>query len=333
MTEPTIRVLSLGAGVQSTTLLLMACEGKFVPGLDAAIFADTRWEPSAVYRHLGKLSAAAAEAGIPVFVISKGDLRADLLNPDKMSIIPAFTLAPDGNRGMQGRKCTVNYKLVPIRRQTRFMLGGRAVTSACRFCDGTGQRIAPWRVKRGNPVLGTCSVCDGQREVTRVGQPARDRWAEAWVGFSTDEIGRVSSHADTRYSRSRYPLLELGMSRTQCEMYLRHRGWGSVAKSACIGCPYHGNRHWREMRDTRPADFADAVQFDEAYRVGAGMASQRFLHESCLPLAVAPIDKIQRREHEQLDLLDLEYSLRIEEGDPDGCSPYGCRSGARAGAA
>jgi hypothetical protein len=36
-----LRVLSLGAGVQSTTLALMAAEGK-LPGLDAAIFADTR---------------------------------------------------------------------------------------------------------------------------------------------------------------------------------------------------------------------------------------------------------------------------------------------------
>ena len=38
-----MRVLSLGAGVQSSTLLLMACHGELE--LDAAIFADTQWEP------------------------------------------------------------------------------------------------------------------------------------------------------------------------------------------------------------------------------------------------------------------------------------------------
>ena len=38
-------MLSLGAGVQSSTLLLMAREGELE--LDAAVFADTRWEPAA----------------------------------------------------------------------------------------------------------------------------------------------------------------------------------------------------------------------------------------------------------------------------------------------
>ena len=46
--EPALRLLSLGAGVQSTTLLLLAAEGR-LPTPDAAIFADTGWEPAAVY--------------------------------------------------------------------------------------------------------------------------------------------------------------------------------------------------------------------------------------------------------------------------------------------
>ena len=44
-------VLSFGAGVQSTTLLLLSCDG-LLPRLDHVIFADTQWEPQAVYRHL-----------------------------------------------------------------------------------------------------------------------------------------------------------------------------------------------------------------------------------------------------------------------------------------
>jgi len=43
-----LRVLSLGAGVQSTTLALMAAHGEIEPP-DCAIFADTQWEPRAVY--------------------------------------------------------------------------------------------------------------------------------------------------------------------------------------------------------------------------------------------------------------------------------------------
>ena len=48
-----VKVLSLGAGVQSSCLALMAERGEY--GLskpDFAIFADTGWEPPAVYEHL-----------------------------------------------------------------------------------------------------------------------------------------------------------------------------------------------------------------------------------------------------------------------------------------
>ena len=49
----TFKVLSLGAGTQSTVLALMA--EQWWGGLekpDIAIFADTQWEPKQVYRHL-----------------------------------------------------------------------------------------------------------------------------------------------------------------------------------------------------------------------------------------------------------------------------------------
>lgn len=47
-----LRIISLGAGVQSTTLALMAAAGEIGPMPDCAIFADTQSEPTAVYRHL-----------------------------------------------------------------------------------------------------------------------------------------------------------------------------------------------------------------------------------------------------------------------------------------
>lgn len=40
-----LRALSLGAGVQSTTMALMAAHGEIGPMPDCAIFADTGWEP------------------------------------------------------------------------------------------------------------------------------------------------------------------------------------------------------------------------------------------------------------------------------------------------
>lgn len=70
-------MLSLGAGVQSSTLLLMALQG----GLpDCAIFADTGWEPQAVYDHLDRLEANARADGLPVHRVSAGNFRRHLLD-------------------------------------------------------------------------------------------------------------------------------------------------------------------------------------------------------------------------------------------------------------
>lgn len=79
MTEPTISVLPLGAGVQSTTLALLAIEG-VLPRPAAAIFADTGWEPRTVYEHLDR-SVELDRAEIPLHRVSQGNLRADAINP------------------------------------------------------------------------------------------------------------------------------------------------------------------------------------------------------------------------------------------------------------
>lgn len=282
------RLLSLGAGVQSTVLALMTADGT-LPMIDGAIFADTGWEPARVYEHLFKLRDVLTAAGVPLYIVANGDLRRDAISPEyRYASIPYFVRNPDGTEGMGRRQCTSEYKLAPIRRKVRELLGASAP------------------------------------DFKRV--PAGHR-AEQWIGFSTDEIIRVSD-SDVRYIINRHPLLELGMSRTDCKRWLAARGWGSVAKSACIGCPYHGNAQWRDMRDNRPEEFADAVAFDTSIRKGGArglpLDGEAFLHRSRLPLSIAPIDRVTRTEwrERQGDLFDLD-----EDGDPDGCSPYGCRSG------
>jgi hypothetical protein len=156
----------------------------------------------------------------------------------------------------------------------------------------------------------------------------RGNVAEQWIGFSTDEIHRVNDNDGVSYVRKRYPLLDLGMDRSACERWLRSRGWVDVVKSACVFCPFHGNKQWRDMRDNRPAEWADAVAFDAAIRRGGSrdlpLNGEAFLHRSRVPLALAPIDRVTSAEWRgrQGDLFDLH-----EDGDSDGCSPYGCRSG------
>jgi len=267
----------------------MAADGT-LPGLDGAIFADTGWEPRRVYQQLDRIEAVLTAADIPLYRVAQGNLREDAINPEhRFASVPYFVRNPDGTEGMGRRQCTSEYKLAPIGRKVRELLGASAPDFR--------------RVPKG-------------------------RLAEQWIGFSTDEIQRVSDHGGVSYVRKRYPLLELGMSRKDCERWLAGRGWGDTAKSACIGCPFHGNAQWRDLRDNHPDEWADAVAFDQAIRKGGArglpLNREAFLHRSRVPLSIAPIDRVTRPEF--LASMPTLFDT-WEDGDPDGCSPYGCRSG------
>ncbi|MDT0270032.1 hypothetical protein RM844_27505 [Streptomyces sp. DSM 44915] len=291
MSEPTLRVLSLGAGVQSTALLLLAAEGRLA-GLDAAVFSDTGWEPPEVYRHLELLEReVAVPAGIPIYRVTAGDIRRDALDPThRFASMPLFVRNPDGTKGMVRRQCTKEYKIEPIKAQVRALLG---------FPAG--------RVPAGV-------------------------FAEQWVGISRDEFTRAKD-SGIKYAVNRHPLLEMDWSRVDCLRYLAGQGWASTPKSACVGCPFHSNAFWREMRDERPQEWADAVAFDYAIRQGGARGNANgsplmgtaYLHRSCLPLDQAPIDQVTRAEWKErqgslLDLIDPD-----SDDGPTGCSPWTCR--------
>lgn len=119
-----MRILSLGAGVQSTTLALMVAKGE-LPPLDGAIFSDTQWEPKAVYQHLAWLKPLLP---FPVYDVSKGNIVEGIRNRrnttgGRYAAIPWFTVNPDGSKGMGRRQCTSEYKLTPIMWKLRELLG------------------------------------------------------------------------------------------------------------------------------------------------------------------------------------------------------------------
>lgn len=133
------RALSLGAGVQSTTVLLLALAGEIAP-FDAVVFADTGDEPAEVYAHLERL-----EALTPVVRVTAGRL-ADTVHSTFVPI-PLY----DGRGGMGRRQCTNQFKLRPIRRYLRTLPGTlvdlalgisvdeleRAKSSGLRWCRNT----------------------------------------------------------------------------------------------------------------------------------------------------------------------------------------------------
>lgn len=242
--------LSLGAGVQSSTIALMAAHGEITPMPDAAIFADTQAEPASVYRWLEWLEK---QLPFPVHRVSRGDLTKESLTLREFkddssrhwvkSLIPAFIENPDGTRGIMGRQCTFSYKVEQLEKAAR-RLGN---------------------IKRG------------QKEIT----------VTQWIGISWDEIQRIKP-ARVPWSQHRWPLVELRMGRRDCLRWMKDRGYPTPPRSACVYCPFHSDREWRRLKDEEPQEFARAIQFEKDLQAAkAKTDNQRgvpFLHPSLVPL-------------------------------------------------
>jgi hypothetical protein len=147
-----LNIISLGAGVQSSTMAIMAAHGEITPMPDCAIFADTQWEPPAVYKWLCWLTQ---QLPFPVYRETAGDLRQDVLDRSntiggRFAAIPWFMKMPDGKDAMGRRQCTKDYKVRPIQRKIVDLLGGHP-KGGCQLWIGISideaSRMKPSRVK------------------------------------------------------------------------------------------------------------------------------------------------------------------------------------------
>lgn len=127
-------ILSLGAGVQSSTLALMASAGEVEPLPDIAIFADTQSEPKRVYQWLDWLEK---QLVFPVRRVSAGNLATESTRlrisrrsglPYLGHTVPTFTKNHDGTLGMNFRICTDKHKIQPLRKEIHRLRGSRQVT-------------------------------------------------------------------------------------------------------------------------------------------------------------------------------------------------------------
>lgn len=259
--EPKLRVLSLGAGVQSTTMALMAAHGEFEAMPDCAIFADTGWEPKAVYDHLDWLCSGNV-LPFPVYRVNNGNIRQMLVSEERgrYSSVPFFL----GNGGMGRRQCTHEFKLKPLMWKYRDLLG-----------KGRRDRIAPGTV-------------------------------EVWIGISTDEAARMKPSA-VQWQVNRWPLTEARMTRHDCLNWLARNGYPEPSKSACIGCPYHSNTHWRAMRDDVPDEWDDAVAVDRIIRKTGTLQNikyPQYMHAKRVPLD--EVDLSTAEDHGQINMFNNE---------------------------
>ena len=258
------RALSLGAGVQSSVLalLLSRSDPRLIelgyPKPDAAVFADTGWEPDYVYLHLAWLEE---QLDYPVIRVSKGNLKNNLRKGQTAAgysfvDVPFFLVDENGKKGMLRRQCTNHYKIEPIHREIRELAGGQ----------------------RGRPF-------------------PKNRHVEMWLGISVDEVGRMKPSREP-WVNHRWPLVDLGMTRRNCadwfaSEYPDHR----LPRSACVICPYRSDEHWLELKRSEPDSYDEAVRFDRWLRnsranpVRQLVNGRPYLHRARRPLATVIAEK------------------------------------------
>lgn len=114
-------IISLGAGVQSSTMALMAAAGEITPMPECAIFADTQSEPRAVYEWLNRLEKLLP---FPVYRVTAGSLRDEILGAmngsNRMDARPPFFT---GSGGTLNRQCTQDFKILPIQKKLGELIG------------------------------------------------------------------------------------------------------------------------------------------------------------------------------------------------------------------
>ena len=243
-----IIILSLGAGVQSTTIALMAEKGE-LPKPKAAIFADTQSEPESVYKHLNWLEK---QLSYPIYRVTAGSLEEESLEiktsqkTGKKYIncgIPAFVDNGKGGKGILGRRCTAEFKIKIIIRKLREL----------------------------------CDYRQGEKR-TLITQ---------WIGISYDELIRMKPSQEPWVEHD-WPLIDLKMTRANCLEWMKKNGYPEPPRSACVFCPFHSDKEWVRLKFKEPAAFQRAVNFERKLQISAknqeALDTLPFLHSSLKPL-------------------------------------------------
>ena len=245
MRQTDLRILSLGAGVQSSTLALMIEKGE-IPPVTCAVFADTKAEGKNVYTHLEWLKS---QVSYPIYIVSFGDLTKDSIeNAEgtgkyKFIDIPFFTVNSEtGKKGLLKRQCTSRYKINPVHQKIRELL----------------------ELKKG----------EKRKKGTHV---------ELLMGISYDEIFRMKPNR-IKWVENKYPLIDLKLKRQDCIEWFEKHYNRKPPRSACVYCPFKNNQEWLDLKLNHKNEWEQVIDFDRRIRLGTKTKDEIFLHKECKPI-------------------------------------------------
>lgn len=234
-----MKILSCGAGQQSTALALMSCENALhtafyplIPTYDAILFCDLGGEPEWVYQQVNFIKTQCTKAGIPFYILRNKNLKDDYMNnygKSRVVTIPFWSIDENGKKGKMMRHCTIDYKIIQMQQFVRWkILGYRK-----------GERTRPEDVQAH----------------------------EMHIGFTVEEQQRIFESKNKLFV-NKYPMVEMGLTRSDNYAYVRER-WGLKTKaSACLFCPFHTNYFFIHCKKHCEADYQKILEFDEMIKKG-----------------------------------------------------------------
>lgn len=247
----------------------MVALGELEP-IDAAIHADTTHESKLTYEFAKRWTEWLEDHGVRVVTVSPRSV--DFYNRPGLGGLgtpPVYSLRVTDRSG---------YISAPFHQADEIGKRGQLMRS----CTGR------WKI---NPMRRWI-------QVNREKQPV-----EQWIGISLDEFQRMKP-SDVKYITSRWPLIEMRMTRHDCVLWLEKHGLEIPPRSACTFCPYHNQAEWRRIKNT-PEDWQEAVSVDQAIRK-ARPPYDLYVHPSRKPLE--DVDFRTMEEKGQLSLWDSECS-------------------------
>lgn len=234
-----MKILSCGAGQQSTALALMSCDNVLVPHkfplvpiYDAILFCDLGGERQWVYDQVAFLAQMCGLVGIPFYVLRDKNLKQDYLTnygQSRVCTIPFWSLDANGKKGKMTRHCTIDYKIVQMQHFVRWQLLGYR----------KGERTRPEDIQAH----------------------------EMHIGFTAEERQRVFESQHKLFV-NKYPMIEMGLERKDNYAYVKERWHLETRGSACLFCPYHSNYFFKECRQTCQADYETVLTIDEKLAQG-----------------------------------------------------------------
>ncbi len=302
-------ILNLGAGWQSSRILLGSCLGQ-LPSLDAAVFADSQWEPKAVYDKGEFLKLEAALAGIPLAGRTAGPIRAEILEfmqsrkhlgRKRYASAPMFIKNLDGSQGRMKRQCTKEYKIEVVEKWIRRVFlalvprqripGGILVRQWFGISDDEASRATfpgvykAVQIEVDNGLFGEAHT-----------RPGRKWMPVKWRNNVYPLLNEVWRPDRTIVEEQFLPRRE---QRYDCGAWLKkHFPGQTFPRSACVGCPFRSNEEWRDMRDNRPEEWADACEFDDLQRQPDAASASKlamlvgvpYVHRQMVPLRMVDLD-------------------------------------------